>query len=204
MCQHVIPLGTIHGNKDSTVDVTFNSRDEIRVETGISFNGVFSTSGGRTDSFNSKTVFPSYSPTRGQKRVIGTVARFERYYTTDSFSGMVFWYHDLDRIIGGHEYLTGKQTCSVCDESWNSVVNDSSKLSIKVYDGGSYTVEEANESNYDVGIGVDLADEGFSGEVGVTRLKGSSTEITYTPDSGKDLLLYSDNMEWNELHVTSR
>lgn len=73
-----------------------------------------------------------------------------------------------------------------------------------MYDGGSYTVEEANESNYDVGIGVDLADEGFSGEVGVTRLKGSSTEITYTPDSGKDLLLYSDNMEWNELHVTSR
>ena len=203
-CQHNIPLGTIHASGHSTVQAVFHTSDSIKVETGLSVDGVFSASGGRTEGFSSTTTFPMLAPASGRKQALVTVGRFERYYTTDSFSGKVYWYHELDSIIGG-TVETPVIICSECGENWMTVDNDPTRLHIPVLDeGGEYVFEAFQDYDFSVSTGVELFDEGFGGSVGVVRKSGNSTEITYTPDPGYDILIYSDDMSWYEPHVTSR
>lgn len=202
-CQHDIPLGHFHANANSTVQVIFKANDKIKVESGFSVDGIFSIASGVTRGFSSTTTFPEFSPASAKKQALATVGRFERYYTTDSFSGKVYWYHELDSIIGGMKILS-TTNCSSCDESWASVDGDPDRLEIPVLNGGEYSLEEQMETNLEVSFGIDLKNEGFKGKVGVIRKRGNSTEVVYTPDAGYDLMLYSDDMNWKEPHVTSR
>lgn len=200
---HNIPLGTFHANKDSSLKVTFKTSDKVKVETGLSVNGTsFGIAGSRTRKFGTTTEFPTFSPTHYQKTSYYTRGRFETYYTTDSFSGTVCWYHSLDSISGG-TVLGGVSSCSTCDGNWNTYY-DGSGTAVPVSNGASWTVTYFRNKSTTLGSKISLAGYGFSGSVSVTRITGSETILKYTPRNGKDILVYDVDGSRSTWHVTSR
>lgn len=195
-----VPIGEFHVVKGGRVKVVFSSTDSIKVETKVkaSSSSGWTVSGSVSKKLDTLTTnsYPDLTTTTSSgiyKKyfVRGDFVKEESYTTGGGTRTTI----RLDQLRGGA--YTGGGNCDVCKMAYNSAYNGSFGLATPINKGGSVAKYESTTTN----LGLYASAGGAS--LGVTRVTGASTNITYFADSA-NIVLYDYNTSGRVLHMTAQ
>lgn len=201
-----VPIGEFHIDNNGTLDVAYTASDSVIVEAGFQAGGGITVSGSRKCDLEnlSKSEYASFTATsnQGMKKIYYTGGTFETSFSTDSFSGDVFWYYTLESIDGGTTTST-PTVCTKCKEDWNGLLSADCTL-VKIENGSSVTISYFKSRTIDYGLSVPFKNGSTTVfKFGVTTKTSNSTSLKYTPKAGHQLRVYDEGRDKKVWHVSS-